>query len=122
MASSLRKPKRWVDTRLSTPAGRLGAFAGGLAAITWYVDQHGDPPVWLLGALTAAVGAFLQALGAKSEEQRAATEATAKRAEAKADDANDKADTLGRVAAAEHPQRADDLTPPLPHEVKEGDE
>lgn len=113
-------PRRWVEARLSTPAGRLGAFAGGLGGVTWYVDQHGEPPVYLLGALTAAVGAFLHALGAKREEQREQTEATAKRAEAKADEANDKAEALGRVAAAEHPDRVDDLTPPLPPEVKEG--
>ena len=69
-------------------------------------DYRGEPPNYLVGLLGTAAGAFFAAIGSDKQKKDAEVRETAERAERKAD-------AVGRVAAAEHPEKVTEITPPF---------
>ncbi|QNJ56082.1 membrane protein [Mycobacterium phage Heath] len=81
-------------------------------------DYWGEPPNYLVGLLGTAAGAFFAAIGSDKQKKDAEVRETAERAERKAD-------AVGRVTAAEHPDKVTEITPPfVPEDVggSKGDE
>ncbi|AKY02730.1 hypothetical protein SEA_WALELIANO_16 [Mycobacterium phage Waleliano] len=69
-------------------------------------DYWGEPPNYLVGLLGTAAGAFFAAIGSDKQKKDAEVRETAERAERKAD-------AVGRVTAAEHPDKVTEITPPF---------
>lgn len=69
-------------------------------------DYRGEPPNYLVGLLGTAAGAFFAAIGSDKQKKDAEVRETAERAERKAD-------AVGRVTAAEHPDKVTEITPPF---------
>ncbi|AGU92102.1 hypothetical protein BANE1_17 [Mycobacterium phage Bane1] len=89
-----------------------------LIVATVLSDYWGEPPNYLVGLLGTAAGAFFAAIGSDKQKKDAEVRETAERAERKAD-------AVGRVTAAEHPEKVIEITPPFaPEDVggSKGDE